>query len=69
MFAGNLQGLTQTLPLAIYAEFSRSFDVALTIGALLVAISATLLLALKARPLWVRSDSTSLFPSARFRSS
>jgi molybdate transport system permease protein len=69
MFAGNLQGLTQTLPLAIYAEFSRSFDVALTIGALLVAISATLLLALKARPLWARSDSTSLFPSARFRSS
>jgi molybdate transport system permease protein len=69
MFAGNLQGLTQTLPLAIYAEFSRSFDVALTIGALLVAISATLLLALKARPLWARSDSTSLFLSARFRSS
>jgi molybdate transport system permease protein len=69
MFAGNLQGSTQTLPLAIYSEFSRSFDVALTIGALLVAISATLLLVLKARPLWVRSDSTSLFPSARFRSS
>jgi molybdate transport system permease protein len=69
MFAGNLQGVTQTLPLAIYAEFNRSFDVALTIGALLVAVSAALLLMLKAWPLWLRSDSTSLFPSARFRSS
>ena len=69
MFAGNLQGLTQTLPLAIYAEFNRSFDVALTIGALLVAVSAALLITLKALPLWLRSDSTSLFPSARFRSS
>jgi molybdate transport system permease protein len=69
MFAGNLQGVTQTLPLAIYAEFNRSFDVALTIGALLVAVSAALLLMLKAWPLWLRSESTSLFPSARFRSS
>jgi molybdate transport system permease protein len=69
MFAGSLQGVTQTLPLAIYAEFNRSFDVALTIGALLVAVSAALLLMLKAWPLWLRSESTSLFPSARFRSS
>jgi molybdate transport system permease protein len=69
MFAGNLQGLTQTLPLAIYAEFNRSFDVALTIGALLVSVSATLLLALKAWPLWLRSTSISLFPSARSGSS
>jgi molybdate transport system permease protein len=69
MFAGNLQGLTQTLPLAIYAEFNRSFDVALTIGAVLVSVSATLLLALKAWPLWLRSGSTSLFPSARSGSS
>jgi molybdate transport system permease protein len=52
MFAGSLQRVTQTLPLAIYAEFEQSFDVALAIGALLVAFSFTLLLAVK----WLRSD-------------
>lgn len=52
MFAGSLQRVTQTLPLAIYAEFAQSFDVALAMGALLVAFSFTLLLAVK----WLRSD-------------
>jgi molybdate transport system permease protein len=55
MFAGSLQGVTQTLPLAIYAEFARSFDVALAIGALLVVFSFTLLLAVK----WLRFGWTS----------
>ena len=55
MFAGSLQHVTQTLPLAIYAEFARSFDVALAIGALLVAFSFGLLLAVK----WLRFDWTS----------
>jgi len=50
MFAGSLQRVTQTLPLAIYAEFARSFDVALAIGALLVVFSFALLLAVK----WLR---------------
>jgi molybdate transport system permease protein len=50
MFAGSLQGVTQTLPLAVYAEFERNFDVALAIGALLVVFSFTLLLAVK----WLR---------------
>ena len=40
MFAGSLQGVTQTLPLAIYPQFDTDFDVALAIGALLVVISA-----------------------------
>jgi molybdate transport system permease protein len=34
MFAGSFQGVTQTLPLAIYAEFDVDFDIALTISAL-----------------------------------
>jgi molybdate transport system permease protein len=55
MFAGSLQRVTQTLPLAIYAEFEQSFDVALAIGALLVAFSFTLLLAVK----WLRFGWTS----------
>jgi molybdate transport system permease protein len=69
MFAGSLQGATQTLPLAIYAEFEQSFDTALAIGALLVAISAVLLLGLKLRPAWTRSASRSLFRSATSPSS
>jgi len=47
MFAGSLRGVTQTLPLAIYEEFSLDFDAALAMGALLVVISAALLLFLK----------------------
>jgi molybdate transport system permease protein len=47
MFAGSLQGLTQTLPLAVYAEFDRDFELALAIGGLLVAVSALVLLAVK----------------------
>jgi len=50
MFAGSLQGVTQTLPLAIYAEFEQSFDVALAVGGMLVAFSFVLLLAVK----WLR---------------
>jgi molybdate transport system permease protein len=47
MFAGNLRGTTQTLPLLIYQDFNLSFDVALAIGALLVVISAAVLIAVK----------------------
>jgi len=47
MFAGSLQGVTQTLPLAIYAQFEADFDVAVAIGALLVVVSFALLLSLK----------------------
>ena len=37
MFAGSLQGVTQTLSLAIYEQFDLDFDVALAISAVLVA--------------------------------
>jgi molybdate transport system permease protein len=60
MFAGSLERVTETLPLAIYAEFARSFDVALAIGALLVVFSFTLLLAVK----WLRFGWTSPSRSA-----
>jgi molybdate transport system permease protein len=44
MFAGSLQGRTQTLPLAIYGQFSAgSFESALAMSALLVAVSGGLL--------------------------
>ena len=63
IFAGSFQGVTQTLPLAIYGEFERDFDTALAIGALLIVFSAALLLAVKLVPRWTRlsSPSTSVF--------
>jgi molybdate transport system permease protein len=69
MFAGSFQGVTQTLPLAIYSEFDVNFDIALTISALLVLVSAMILTAVKLRPAWTRSDSTSPFLFARSPSS
>jgi molybdate transport system permease protein len=47
MFAGSFRGITQTAPLAIYAEFGSDFDGALALSAVLVAVSAALLLTTK----------------------
>ena len=65
MFAGSLQGVTQTLPLAIYSAFAINFDTALAMGALLVAISLVLLLVLKVVLSWRPSRPTSSFLFAR----
>jgi molybdate transport system permease protein len=59
MFAGSLQGVTQTLSLAIYAQFDVDFTQALAMGALLVVLSAAVLLAIKMVPVWRRSSSMS----------
>jgi len=66
MFAGSLQGRTQTLPLAIYGEFSGGdLRGALAIAALLVVVSAGLLVGVRAiqrvsahalEPSWTRSS-------------
>jgi molybdate transport system permease protein len=64
MFAGSLQGVTQTLSLAIYQEFDINFDGALAISALLVLVSAALLLSVKLVAGW-RSTSASLIPFGR----
>jgi molybdate transport system permease protein len=47
MFAGSLEGVTQTVPLAIYDRFSTEFDSALALSAVLVAVSAAILLSVK----------------------
>ena len=47
IFAGSFQGRTQTLSLAIYAGLQSDLDVALALAALLVAVSAGLLVAVK----------------------
>ena len=59
MFAGSLQHVTQTLPLAIYAEFDQDFDATLAMSAVLVLFSVVLLAALHAGLSWQRSESTS----------
>jgi molybdate transport system permease protein len=58
IFAGSLQGVTQTLPLAIYAQFEQDFDTALAISALFIVIGVLLLVALKLYP-WFRYVSIS----------
>jgi molybdate transport system permease protein len=53
LFAGSLQGVTQTLPLAIYAEFSATnFNSALAMSALLVGVSFAILVATKVLLQW-----------------
>ena len=47
MFAGSFRGVTQTVPLAIYERLSTDFTGALTLSAVLVVVSATLLLSVK----------------------
>jgi molybdate transport system permease protein len=47
MFAGSFRGITQTAPLAIYAELGSDFDGAVALSAVLVAVSAALLLTTK----------------------
>jgi len=47
MFAGSFRGITQTVPLAIYQDFSTDFTGALSLSAVLVAVSVALLLSVK----------------------
>jgi len=47
VFAGSFQGVTQTAPLAILERFGTDFTAAIALSAVLVALSAALLLAVK----------------------
>jgi molybdate transport system permease protein len=58
MFAGSLAKVTQTLPLAIYQEFDVNFNATLAMSAVLVLISAVLLLTLRIGLSWRSSPST-----------
>ena len=67
LFAGNVRGETQTLTLAVYEQLELNFDVALSIGILLVVLSGAVLLSYKLLSHWRSSSSTSPFrfaPSA-----
>ena len=69
MFAGSLQGVTQTLSLAVYEQLDVDFDVALAVSAFLIVVSGALLLAAKLVPGWTRSGWISPTVSARSASS
>jgi molybdate transport system permease protein len=64
LFAGNVRGITQTLPLAVYEQLDLDYDVALALGVLLVCISAAILIAYKMLAGWATSPSTSPGASA-----
>ncbi|MBN8657242.1 MAG: molybdate ABC transporter permease subunit [Anaerolineae bacterium] len=44
LFAGNLEGITQTMPMAIYLGFERNIGVALSLSVVLILVSTLLLL-------------------------
>jgi molybdate transport system permease protein len=44
LFAGNLEGVTQTMPLAIYLGLERSLSIALALSTVLILVSFVLLL-------------------------
>ena len=67
MFAGSLQKVTQTLPLAIYAEFDQNFNAALAMSGVLVLVSIVLLVTLRIGLSW-QPSSTDHGPSSVFRS-
>jgi molybdate transport system permease protein len=59
IFAGNVQGRTQTLTLAVYQQLDVDVDVALALGVVLLALSAGVLVSYKLIGGWRRSSSTS----------
>lgn len=52
-FAGNLQGRTQTLPLAVFVALESDRDTAVALSLIMVAISLTVLVVLRER--WLRA--------------
>jgi len=47
MFAGNLPGVTQTMPLAVYGAMQGDFNIGITISILLVIISFAIMIAVR----------------------
>jgi molybdate transport system permease protein len=59
LFAGSFQGVTQTLPTAVYSLFDANLDQAVAIGVLLLVFSGTILLLAKFLGSWPSSRSIS----------
>ena len=56
MFAGNVAEVTQTLPLAVYAEFQSSLDASIAAAAILIVAALTVLVGMRL----IRTDRTEL---------
>ena len=52
LFAGSVAGVTETLPLAVYAQLDVGIDAAVAVGLLLLGLSGVVLLVAKLPPLW-----------------
>ena len=66
LFAGNLPGTTQTMPLAIYMSLESDVRVAVALSLVLAAVSVLLLFALRAAPsAWSLLHSATLGRSPR----
>jgi molybdate transport system permease protein len=52
-FAGNMPGVTQTMPLAVYLALQSDLDAAIALSVLLLLFSLTILLALRVAPGWL----------------
>ncbi|MGH7497658.1 MAG: ABC transporter permease [Gemmatimonadales bacterium] len=50
-FAGNMPGITQTMPLAVYIALQSDLDAAIALSVLLLAVSVAVLLAVRLVPL------------------
>lgn len=58
-FAGNLPGMTQTMPLAVYVALQTDLEAAVTLSVLLLILSGALLLGLRLAPVglfWAKPD-------------
>jgi molybdate transport system permease protein len=51
-FAGNLPGVTQTMPLAVYIALQQDVDAAVAMSVLLLALSVGILLSVRLAPSW-----------------
>src|SRR5690606_32407250 len=49
-FAGNLPGVTQTMPLAVYLAFETNLEAAVALAVVLLAVSFGVLLAVRVNP-------------------
>jgi molybdate transport system permease protein len=49
MFAGNLEGVTQTIPLAVYTKLPVDPDGALALSLVLLAVALAVIVALRGR--------------------
>jgi molybdate transport system permease protein len=52
-FAGNLPGVTQTMPLAVYIALQRDVEAAVAMSVLLLALSLGVLLSIRVTPAWL----------------